>query len=338
MFQVQIEYSPEISAKLELAFQNGYKWVDIDSERFVDLTDKNSIVQQRKDDEHAKRIVRRHEQHVVHPVTPKAHVKKPLDQPSPKPQAQAQQAKGFDPIFYNTVKQSLSKCKIDPAEKNLLRTLRRNCNVDEDQFFKLIASLGWTEIEWDQGYKKPDYDLEEERMLLQDPNAFEIIRIKPISKKKDEEALVAKVCWRFYNSVSNANAHGSYQIEEISLIVNSKSRRSYEETKQKFVNRELNETFGFYGTTRGEIEAIAKSNFKMGSGIYLAAISDSAAQRSKDHFSNQILICRIILGNSFFYQGRLNQCANMYDSQLGVNEIGIFDNRQILPLYIVTLK
>ncbi len=415
-----------MTTKLEEAYQSGRTRVDIDKERFVDMSNKNLMLQRRKDDENKRRNVTRREIDATAkpaPAAPAAAPKaskpkakpkakkkksssysssdssssggslsdvdissssssssssakklkakpkqaqkaapKPAKHPAPKPApapAPAPKAhhipKGIDPIFYNIVKFVLSKGKVDAKDKTLLRQQRKEHNVDEDQFLNVVASLGWTEAEWDEGQKKPDYDLEEEHKLLQEPNSFEIIRIKANAQKKDEEALFAKVCSKFFNTMSKAQ--GNYQITEVGLIVNSKARHEYNEVKRKFeeLGKELNEDFGFHGTSRAAIEGIAKTNFLhpnefqtkgkndaskkkatkkkgiiakpeiealddgyFGKGIYFTRYSDYAVWYSDERDSDQVLLSKLITGTSYHCQARMDgaDCVPGYDSHL----------------------
>jgi len=274
-----------------------------------------------------------------------------------------------------------TKNTISADDKRLLRKHRTEHNISNEDHFLILKLLGWTEEEWEDGEKKDeDIDLEEERKILEDDDGFQIIHITRQDAKKSKERInvFSKVCTKFYETMSKAQAN--FTVNKIGIVVNTKAKRKYLAKKLaiqqelKHDNNELEEAWGFHGTSAESIQKISASNFLrpdelkqlnaqaqkgkkkpkhnmkekpvellddgyFGKGIYFTLFSDYALWYSEERNSDQVLLSKLLPGKPYKCLKRMGGQGLMkghhsHTSPKG-NEVVIFDPDQILPRYII---
>eukprot|EP01118_Nematostelium_gracile_P014107 TRINITY_DN5443_c0_g1_i2.p1 TRINITY_DN5443_c0_g1~~TRINITY_DN5443_c0_g1_i2.p1 ORF type:complete len:289 (+),score=102.83 TRINITY_DN5443_c0_g1_i2:389-1255(+) len=227
-------------------------------------------------------------------------------------------------------------------DKRLLRKHRTEHQISNEQHFLVLSLLGWTEEEWEDGEKKDeDVELEEEKPILADENGFKIILItrKDAQKSKDHLNVFSKVCTKFYETMSKAQAN--FTVNKIGVVVNTKTKKKFDEKKMliqselKKIGMELEEAWGFHGTSSESIQKICASNFLhpdaikqmnaanqkgkkkkaankwmkekpvellddgyFGKGIYFTTFSDYALWYSEERNSDQVLLSKLLAGKA----------------------------------------
>jgi len=262
----------------------------------------------------------------------------------------------------------VAKPKISVDEKRLMREYRKGNNISEEDHYKLLSFFGWSHEEYDDGEKRDDEcDLAVERKILME-NGNEIIKIKKEDtlNNKEFDLVYSRVISRFFTTMSAAQ--GNFTLTGVDVIVNSETRKKYNQTKLEFKERaiETTEEWVFHGTTRDSIGKIAMGNFLhpddikklpkakkqkkvklldegyFGKGIYFSVYSDYALWYSDERKSDQVLLCKVLTGKVYQCPGRIDGqgCQAGFHSHLSPkkNEIIIFEPKQILPLYVVTFK
>jgi len=163
--------------------------------------------------------------------------------------------------YKNVLRCALSKNKVSVDEKRMLRTFRRNHNIDDQDHFRLLMQFGWSADEYEDGQKKDDdCDLDEERDILEN-NGFAIISIKKGKNlTKAEDNVFSRVCAKFFQTMSQAQAN--YSIVEVGVIVNADLRKKYNLKLAEFTQAGFADVeWAFHGTTRDSIKVIAQSGF-----------------------------------------------------------------------------
>jgi len=206
----------------------------------------------------------------------------------------------------------------------------------------VLKLLGWNEEEWEDGEKKDDdIDLEEERKILEEDDGFQIIHITKADANKSKAQLnvFSKVCTKFYETMSKAQAN--FTVSKIGIVVNTKTKRRYMEKKLEIKQDlhedelDIEEVWGFHGTSGDSIQKISASNFLhpdalkqlnaqaqkgkkkaakhnmkakpvellddgyFGKGIYFTLFSDYALWYSEERDSDQVLLCKLLPGKPY---------------------------------------
>eukprot|EP01087_Luapelamoeba_hula_P013060 TRINITY_DN3710_c0_g1_i1.p1 TRINITY_DN3710_c0_g1~~TRINITY_DN3710_c0_g1_i1.p1 ORF type:complete len:336 (+),score=63.11 TRINITY_DN3710_c0_g1_i1:506-1513(+) len=94
------------------------------------------------------------------------------------------------------------------------------------------------------------------------------------------------------------------------------------------------------GKKKNKVEVLDDGFF--GKGIYFSLYSDYALWYSEERQSDQILLCKLVRGNSYQCSGRMDGAgqhdgADCHYSPKG-NEIILFDPAQVVPRYIITFE
>jgi len=186
-------------------------------------------------------------------------------------------------------------------------------------------------------------------VVLADENGHKIIFIskKDANQSKAHSNVFSKVCTKFYETMSKAQAN--YTVSKVGLVVNTKTKRKFMERKLQIQqdlsrdNAEVAEIYGFHGTSADSIQKIACSNFLhpdelkalqaaaqkgkkkavkqkkekpvelldygyYGKGIYFTLFSDYALWYSEERESDQVLLCKLLPGKAY-------KCTKRMDGQ-----------------------
>lgn len=215
----------------------------------------------------------------------------------------------------------------------------------------VLSRCSFTELHFRlaEGEKRDDdVELDEEREILKDADGFQVILIRANQKRnKQQEAVWASVSSRFYQTMSKAQAN--YAIKSVGVIVNSKVRSAYIQKRQQMLKKDKahhQEEWGFHGTSKDSILAIAKTGFLhpddltklneknakapakktaaakkkavpkiqvelldegyFGKGIYFSMFSDYAMWYSEERDSDQILLSKLSTGKVYQCTGRMD--------------------------------
>jgi len=299
--------------------------------------------------------------------------------PSISPTKDTQNLSDIVSSYQSLLQLTLTKNKISTDEKRLLRQYRKKHNINDSDHFKLLKQFGWTEDEYDDGIKQDDdIELDEEHKILDDENGFAVIKItkKEANKSKAHLNVFSKVCTKFYETMSKAQAN--FSVIEVGVIVNTKLKKNFSKKKMEinaYHNQEMKEDWGFHGTTRDSIMKIAQNGFLLpdelkalskaqtkskksnsqpkhqkpidllddgyyGKGIYFTTFSDYALWYSEERNSDQVLLSKLLIGKPYRCDQRMDGLGLMkgYDCHVSPkgNEIVLFSKEQILPRYIIT--
>lgn len=113
---------------------------------------------------------------------------------------------------------ALAKHKITADDKRLLRTYRKQNNINDDEHNALLKKLGWTADEYEDGEKKEDdIEVDEERKVYEDEDGFDIITItkEAAAKNKHFQAVFSKVSSMFYETMSKAQGVKIFQKKKL---------------------------------------------------------------------------------------------------------------------------
>lgn len=155
------------------------------------------------------------------------------------------------------------------------------------------------------------------------------------------------------NTVSNSN--GMYRtLKEVIYVINPVLIRKFQRKKQVMKRRlgagGVNTILAWHGTPKSNIDSIVEDNFSISclsknsgdKGYYGAGIYFSEFANVSQGYGDGLLLCQIMLGNTYRMSGVKMGCAQKkgYDSHMVGGgkygtEIVIFDVDQILPCYIV---
>ncbi|KAL6065871.1 Poly(ADPribose) polymerase catalytic domain containing protein, variant 2 [Balamuthia mandrillaris] len=165
--------------------------------------------------------------------------------------------------YRSIVRVTVQKNKITAAEKQLLRGFRRTYSISQQEHLQVLSEFGWTEEQYEDGERRDDtVELDEEHDILQSENGYGIIKLKKGSKMtQQQENCFSKAVSHFYQTMSKAQAN--YQISEVWVIVNRDLKQQYEEKKADFLSagKDINEVWGFHGSTRNSMIGISKTGF-----------------------------------------------------------------------------
>jgi len=255
--------------------------------------------------------------------------------------------------------------KLSADIKKMLLKVRKDNTITTEEHDNFLGMYGWTPDEYEVGEKEPEeVELKEEHQVLQDPEGFKIIEITAANHmvSKETDTVWSKASAKFFQTMKKAQ--GNYKIEKISVIVNTKLYRQFQQKQKAYAadsQQRAQIQWGFHGSTPTSIRSIGKEGFKhpdelkkakkgkskvtvlddgyYGKGIYFSCYSDYAMWYSEERESNEILLCSLLPGNTYQCTGRMDGEDKMdgYDSHYSPkgNEIIVFEAAQILPRYIL---
>jgi len=244
----------------------------------------------------------------------------------------------------------MNKLSIDV--KKLLLKHRNDNGITLIEHLQLLGQFGWTPDEYELGEKEQEeYDLEEEREILKDPQGFKVIYIESGSAKPNsrEEIVWAKVTTKFFQTTKKGK--GNYTIAKIGVIVNTALKRQFEQKRAQLsaiAKNRGNNQWGFHGNAVTVLLSLAQEGFKLpenpqakvtATGFYFSLFSDYATLGGKGG-THQVLVCSLLPGESF--QSKVNERNRQpgFDSNYSPNGNGliVFEPAQILPKYIITFS
>lgn len=285
--------------------------------------------------------------------------------------------------------------KVTSEGRKLLKMFRQNHSVTEVEHDQLLGQFGWTPDEYEDGEKnQATYELDEERDFLRaaaangQADAFKIFTLYKHQKRNEQqESVWARATSKFYQTMSKAQAN--FVIKSIGLVVNAKVSSLYDARRASMLASasskpgakphatNVNEEWGFHGTSEASIQGIAATGFKMpdelkklqkglkapkksaaaasgstkvtflddgffGAGLYFSLYSDYALFYSEERGSSQILLCKVLTGKAFKCSDRMDGEGLQagFDSHYSPqgNEIIVFRGDQVLPRYIITFE
>jgi len=205
------------------------------------------------------------------------------------------------------------------------------------------------------------------------------IKKEDAHKTKERLHTFSKVCTKFYETMSKSQANYTVtEVGVIVNSKLFHKYRNKKLQLNKNLGGEVKEDWGFHGTSRESILKIANSNFLLpddlkklnlaaakddkkgkgkkkpvkqkpiellddgyfGKGIYFTKYADYALWYSEERESDQVLLSKLIVGNAFQCNKRMDGQGLKpgYDCHISPkgNEVVIFDTDQILPRYIIT--
>lgn len=230
--------------------------------------------------------------------------------------------------------------------------------------------------------EKADIDLDEENAVLADPEGFKIIWIrKDKYPTKQHENTFGRVCSDFYQTMNKAQRNFRVTKVGVIVNSKLKANFDRKREDLKAHGKDPNEAWGFHGTSEDAIAKIAQTGFLhpdkiakinaaaaaaagkkskgkkkavkkpvipvldngyFGAGIYFSCYSDYAMWYSEEKDSEQILVAKLLQGETYKCQKRMDgsNCMKGYDSHFSPkgNEIIIFDPDACLPRYIIAYE
>lgn len=227
--------------------------------------------------------------------------------------------------------------------------------------------------------ERTDVDLDEENAILADPEGFKVIWIKKDEyPSKQHENTFGRVCSSFYQTMNKAQKNFRVTKVGVIVNTKLKANFDKKKSDLIMNNRKPNEAWGFHGTSEDAIMKIAKTGFLhpdqiakinaagagankktkgkkkaavskpviavldngyFGAGIYFSCYSDYAMWYSEEKDSEQVLLAKLLQGETYKCQQRMDgsKCMKGYDSHFSPkgNEIIMFDPNACLPRYII---
>lgn len=230
--------------------------------------------------------------------------------------------------------------------------------------------------------EKTDIDLDEENAILADPDGSKVIWIKKDEyPSKQHENTFGRVCTSFYQTMNKAQMNFRVTKIGVIVNTKLRTNFDKKKEELTMNNKPLNEAWGFHGTSEEAIMKIAKTGFLhpdqiakinaaaaagsdkkskgkkkaakkpaitvlddgyFGAGIYFSCFSDYAMWYSEEKDSEQVLVAKLLQGEIFKCQKRMDgsKCMKGFDSHFSPkgNEIIMFDPNACLPRYIIAYE